>query len=196
MRKKISEIAEIQIGYQARSRKGSFLCGSSRLVQMRDLDDDGQLDTKGMLSLDLEIPDRYRIKPGDLLFQARGSRHRAFVMDPIPSDSLASNHFYIIRLFSEAVLPAYLAWWVNQPPAQAQLMSQAQRTTMTLIPREAFESLEIELPLIAVQKSIVELARLTRCERQLAMRLQDKRDALISAQCLSAATESSTAQEE
>jgi len=193
---RLKDIAGIQIGYQVRGQKGNLPGGPFRLIQMRDIDNDGRLEAEGLLPLDQDSPDRYRVESGDILFQARGSRHLAFVLDSVPPDTLASNHFYIVRVRAEGVLPAYVAWWVNQPPAQAQFVAQAQRTTMTLVPREAFESLEIDLPSLVVQQKIVELTRLSRREHQLATRLQKKRGALVGALCLRAAMQNSTNQED
>jgi len=192
---KLKDIAEIQIGYQVRGQKRNTPNGPFRLIQMRDIDDDGRLIPHGLLSLDVDGPDRYRVQSGDILFQARGSRHLAFVLDSVPPDTLASNHFYIVRVNAGTILAAYLGWWVNQPPAQARFVAQAHRTTMTLVPRLAFESLEVEIPPLAIQRRIVELNELARRQYELTTRLHEKRGALVSALCLRAVRENSTGQE-
>lgn len=200
MTQKLREIAEIQIGYQVRGQKRNVANGPYRLIQMRDVDDDAYLNAEGLASLDVDSPERYRVESGDILFQARGGRHLAFVLDSVPRDTLASNHFYIVRVHADVhadtILPAYLAWWVNQPPAQAQFVARAHRTTMTLVPREAFESLEVEIPPLAIQRKIVELNELVRRDHELTTRLHEKRDALVGALCLRAAGGNSTGRED
>jgi restriction endonuclease S subunit len=120
------------------------------------------------------------------MFQARGSRNLAFVLRGVPATTVASNHFYIVRAKSATVLPEYLAWFVNQPSAQGHLTGKAQGTTMMLVPKEAFESLEVDLPPLDVQRAIVELAELRQRERALVQNLECKRDTLIRALSLRA----------
>lgn len=190
MRLSLRDIADVQIGYQGRGRIVHDPDGRFHVLQMRDLDDDGGLKDPAKLvrmSTDREEPDRYAVGDGDVLFQARGNRNRAFVLRGIPPATLASNHFYILRKRLNTVLLPFLAWSVNQPSAQAHLSSRAQGTTIMLVPKEAFESLEIDVPPPAVQQTIVELARLREQEKALLRNLESKRDILLLNLCLAAA---------
>ena len=189
MNKTLREIADIQIGYQLPGRIPHDSAAVCRIIRMRDIDDAGCLWTEKMACFTPQRDaDRYVVSAGDVVFQARGSRNLAFVLNEVPTDTLASNHFYIVRMRSDAVLPQYLAWFVNQPSAQVHLTGKAQGTTMMLVPREAFESLEVDVPPLDVQRTIVELAALRQRERSLVENLERKRDTLIRALSLRAIT--------
>ncbi len=188
MRKLLRELAAVQIGYQLPGRIPHDSATLYRIIQMRDLDDAGGLCVEKMAYF---IPqrdaERYIVRDGDMVFQARGTRNLAFVLRDVPPDTLASNHFYIVRIRPDVVMPEYVAWFVNQPSAQAHLTGKAQGTTMMLVPKEAFESLEVEVPPLAVQRTIVEIAALRQRERGLIEHLERKRDTLIRTLCLRAA---------
>jgi hypothetical protein len=147
----------------------------------------GQVNAEMMTPLDdVRAPERYLVRDGDVVFQARGTRNLAFALRGVPAKTLASNHFYIVRMRSDAVLPEYLAWFVNQLPAQAHLTGKAQGTTMMLVSKETFETLEVDTPPLDVQRMIVELVALRQHERELVENLECRRDTLIRRLCLSA----------
>jgi len=189
MKKALKETADIQIGYQLPGRVPHDVDATYRIIRMRDIDDAGCLWTEKMAWFTPQRDaDRYAVRDGDVVFQARGSRNLAFVLRDVPAATLASNHFYIVRARSDVVLPEYLAWFVNQPSAQVHLTGKAQGTTMMLVPKEAFESLEVDVPQLKVQRTIVELAALRQRERDLVENLERKRDTLIRALSLRAIT--------
>ncbi len=85
-------------------------------------------------------------------------------------------------------MPEYLAWYINQAPAQEYLHSSARHGThMPLVPMSAFKGLEIEIPPLDKQKRIVELSDLVEKEKHLTNSIQEKRARLINAVCLKAA---------
>jgi len=187
MKKTLRGVADIQIGYQLPGRVPHDSAAAYRIIRMRDINDAGRLCTEKMAWFTPQRDAaRYAVRDGDVVFQARGSRNKAFVLRDVPTATLASNHFYIVRMRSDAVLPEFLAWFVNQPSAQTHLTGKAQGTTMMLVPKEAFESLEVDVPPLDVQRKIVELAALRQLERNLIENLELKRDTLIRALSLRA----------
>ena len=133
------------------------------------------------------IRDKYLVKKGDVLFLSRGYRSWAA---PIVDDlevTVAVSHFFVVRPKHADVLSEYLAWYINQAPAQEYLHNIARRGThMPLIPLSAFVGLKVDLPDIETQAKIVELSRLMEKEKQLLSALQEKQSHLINAVCLSA----------
>lgn len=186
----VTDIAEIQIGYQGRGRLEYDPAGGVCLLQMRDLEDDGRVrDASRLLRVaaEGESPERYGVRDGDVVFQARGSRNRAFVLRGVPPSTLASNHFYILRMRSDIMLPPFLAWALNQSPAQAHLGGMTQGTTTMLVPKDAFTTLSVAVPPPDVQRAIVQLAALREKEAQTVQNLERKRDILLRALCMRAA---------
>jgi restriction endonuclease S subunit len=83
-------------------------------------------------------------------------------------------------------MPEYLAWFLNQPPAQALLQSISQGSGTTMVSKAAFGDLAIDVPVLATQKQIVQLDQLRCKEAFLQKQIEQKRDQLVQAVCLTA----------
>ena len=189
MKLKIKDMADIQIGYQFRKKIKTEPDGTHAIIQMRDFDDNNNLNYRELSRVNLPVlPDKYLVNKNDVLFLSRGHSNFAFaITDPLERTIVAS-YFFILKVTSEKVLPEYLAWCINQAPAQKHLHSSARRGThMPLVPKSAFEDLKVHVPDIKTQKSIVELNRLLDRENKLIRTLQEKRSLLIRSLSIKAA---------
>ena len=65
------------------------------------------------------------------------------------------------------VLPEYLCWYINAPATQAQLGALAEGTSVRMISAEALKVLDVPLPALAAQRSIVQAAALAEQEQSL-----------------------------
>ncbi len=205
----LADLADIQIGYQHRDRArplGSDPAGSHRIVQIKDLDLRGEykgtvLDGGGAAPYvwpgDLDRvtpaggPTRYVVSRGDVLFLSRGKRPLAVPMRDSPRDTIASYYFYILRPDPDRVRFEYLAWYINQPAAQTFLESHQRGSHIQMIPRNAFEKLEVPLPPLRIQDRITELERLRQREQFAMERLIDARRRLVTGLALKAVTQPS-----
>ncbi len=189
MKKKITDIADIQIGYQFRKKIESADNGTNRVIQIRDFDENHILNKEFLSRVRIDKPvEEYLINKGDVLFLSRGHRNWAAPIVDDLTATIAVSHFFVIRLKQQNVLPEYLAWYINQTPAQEYLHKIARRGThMPLIPLSAFWGLTVTLPDIETQKKIVEVSRLMDKEKQILFALQGKRSQLINTICLKAA---------
>ncbi len=187
MKKKITEIADIQLGYQFRKKIEPVDDGSNWVIQIRDFDNQ-ILNKENLSRVRIDKPaEQYMINKGDVLFLSRGHRNWAAPIIHDLKDTVAVSHFFVIRLKQNTVLPEYLAWYINQTPAQEYLYNLARRGThMPLIPLSAFKELTIEIPDIMTQGKIVELSKLMEKEKRFITKLQGKRTLLINAVCLKA----------
>lgn len=71
------------------------------------------------------------------------------------------------------VLPAYLAWWLNQEPAQQHLEQNGQSSTLVRnIARPVLEATSVVLPPLPRQEQIVGLANAIQREEKLLQRLR------------------------
>jgi hypothetical protein len=118
--------------------------------------------------------ERYLVKPGDVLFISRGTRNIAAEIESVPDTTISTATFYQLKVAKERVLPAFLAWTINQPPFQAQLDEIRTGAGTPMIPRSAFAQIEVPVPDLSTQKIIVELARLQSRERALVSRLLEE----------------------
>lgn len=187
MKKKITEIADIQLGYQFRKKIEPAADGTNRVIQIRDFDNHIlKSENLSRVHIDKSV-EQYLIRKGDVLFLSRGHNNWAVPIVDDLAATVAVSHFFVIRLKQHNVLPEYLAWYINQTPAQEYLYNIARRGThMPLIPLSAFKGLAIEIPDITTQKKIVELSNLMGKEKKLLTELQEKRALLINAVCLKA----------
>ncbi|HCL81908.1 MAG TPA: hypothetical protein DHW81_06735 [Nitrospiraceae bacterium] len=184
----ITDIATVQIGYQFRERIEPVSDGTHSVIQIRDFDDNYILNPSKLVRVKIDkLSENYIVNKGDVLFLSRGHKNWAAPILEALEDTIAVSHFFIIKLHNEKVLPEYLAWYINQPPAQQFLYSLAKRGShMPIIAKGAFEGLTIEIPSIITQRKIVEISRLMKKEDQLLGDIQKKRTQLINSICLQA----------
>jgi len=201
----LKDITDIQIGYQHRDKfrpidRGST--GSHRIIQIKDLDLEDRfkgtvLERGGIApyvwpgNLYQITPsgdaDRYLVNKGDVLFLSRGQRSFAVSIAEPLENAIAAYYFYILRPDAERVLPEYLAWFINQPKAQSFLKRHQRGSHMQMISKTAFEELEVALPPLAIQRSIVKLEQLRQKEKHTMNRLANARKRLVNGIALQAA---------
>jgi hypothetical protein len=189
MKQKIKDIADIQMGYQFRGKVEPDPKGTHKVMQIRDFDEFQNLKVEGMYMVTPKgDAARYTVSKGDVLFLSRGHRNYAIhIMDHL-GNTIAASYFFILRTKTNKILPGYLAWYINQIPAQEYLHNTARRGThMPLVPLSAFVDLAIDVPDIKTQSTIVELSKLMEQERILLNQLQDRRTHLVKTACLKAA---------
>jgi len=181
MKKKITEIADVQIGYQFRKKIEPADDGTNRVIQIRDFDENHTLNREGLSRVRIDkSTEQYLIHQGDVLFLSRGHRNWAAPIIDELQNTVAAGHFFVIKVRNEIILPEYLAWYINQSPAQEYLHNIARRGThMPLVTLSAFKGLPVDVPDIATQHRIVELSRLMEREKKLLAELQEKRLLLI-----------------
>jgi restriction endonuclease S subunit len=188
MKKKIKDIADIQIGYQFRGKIEADPKGTHRVIQIRDFDEFQNLGATDLYKVNLKYDaERYLVNKGDILFLARGHRNYAIPIKDSLENTIAASYFFILRLRNESILPEYLAWFIKQAPAQAYLYNIARRGThIPMVPKSAFENMPVDIPDLEIQKTIIKLDNLLEKERSLLNQIQEKRIQFIKAICLTA----------
>lgn len=182
--KELRDVARVQPGYLSRSSVRSVPSGSHRLLQARDISPRHGLCMDAVIRFKPERnPELYRISRGDILLAARGQDHQAYLVEMELSDVLASSVFYIIRPRQDVVLPAYLAWCLNQPNMQAIIESASHGTGIGYIARPELEQLPIVVAPFDVQRRIVEIMELWQRQQSIQASIDRKREQLIQAIC-------------
>lgn len=176
----LTRICAIQSGYTARQRLSPVAEGGATAVQLGDVrtDDTCVLDRLGRYDL-TAVPERYLVRDGDVLFRSRGDRTTASAVEGLVEPAVAILPLMILRPRREAVEPRYLAWAINQPPAQRQLDVSSRGTSLRMIPRAGLDSLELDIPDLTRQRAIVALDELAERERGLSLRAAEKRRQLM-----------------
>ena len=182
MKKKIKEITSVQMGYSFRSRLEASEGGGVAIIQMKDLLDDNTVGCDGLVRINMEaMKEHHLAQRGDLIFRSRGSLTTAAVLLEDPGKAVVAAPLLRIRVTKkDLVLPEYLNWYISQRDAQIFLTSRAEGTVQKMISKQAIEDLEVALPSLEKQKTIVELAMLSTREKILLHTMADKREQYIS----------------
>ncbi|GEL51927.1 hypothetical protein ATR01nite_30020 [Acetobacter tropicalis] len=168
-------VASISAGHPFRGRIDPTEGVETAVVQMRDTSPSG-VDWASCVRTEMagrREPDW--LHPGNILFPARGNVSQAvLVNESIGSlQAVAAPHFFLLRVSRSDVLPAYLAWWLNQEPAQRHLEQNAQSSTLVRnIARPVLEATPVVLPPLHRQEQIVGLANTMQREEELLHRLR------------------------
>lgn len=175
--KKLPLSAQVTIiaGHPFRGRIEPVAGAETLVVQMRDTTPDG---VNWASCVRTTVPGRREpdwLQTGDVLFPARGNVSRAVLIDEHIGalKAVAAPHFFLLRTKKASLLPAYLAWWLNQDPVQRHLEQNAQSSTLVRnIARTVLETTPLALPPLAEQHHIAGLALAMHQEESLLMRLR------------------------
>ncbi len=182
----VKDITYIQTGLFA---KPSGI-GELVYLQSKHFDEYGQL--HAVLHPDLiadGISEKHLLKDGDVLFAAKGTKNFAAVFENHNEPSVASTSFFVIRPTDNKVIPQYLAWFLNNRNTQTLLKGQAIGTSIPSISKQVLENLEIALPSIETQKTILQITKLRNKEKSLKQEIETLREKQIQAMLLEAASQ-------
>lgn len=179
---RLPELCSIHTGYTARGRLEPTAAGGVLAIQLRDFTSEGLIDPERLTRVQLEgVADRYFVRAGDVVFRSRGERNTAAALDERLSESaLAVLPLMILRPNPEVVTPEFLAWAINQPPAQRHFDVAARGTNIRMIPRSSLDDLELDVPDIETQKRIVAFDELAERERELSQMVAEARRKMMS----------------
>ena len=137
---RLGEIASVRSGYQFRGPLRPDPAGTVRVIQIKDIADGHLAAQPDLIHVRLDrSPDPYLIQRNDVLFLSRGQRLSAIAIDQPLNATITYSYFYIVRLHPRVdVIPQYLAWYINQPTAQAFLRSVHEGSNMPLPPPTRF----------------------------------------------------------
>jgi hypothetical protein len=165
----LKEIAHIRAGHPFRGRIESLADGAARVIQMKDVDPVQGVSWGELAATELtgrKEPDW--LKPGDVLFAARGNRYYALLLDDVPFDAVPSPHFFHLTVKPGAkVLPAFLAWQINQEPAQQYLQKSSHGSMVQAINRQVLDDMPIAMLPLPQQEIVVRLQNAWRQELRL-----------------------------
>ena len=175
----LKDISEIRAGYSFRGRIKPRSGGLYSVVQIKDLDVRSFFRPAGLLRTDLtDVKSNHFVRRHDVLFVARGERKRAVVIDEIGPNTIFGSQFFGCRSMP-GIDPAFLAWFINQKPAQRYFEEHSRGSNVQIITKEVLGRLVITLPPLAIQERIAHVYRLTQEELKLVAEIQRKRSQLV-----------------
>lgn len=179
---RLADICAIHTGYTARGRLEPTAAGGVLAIQLRDISPEGAIDPQRLTRIHLDdLADRYFVRAGDVVFRSRGERNTASALDErLREPALAVLPLMVLRPKPDVVVPEYLAWAINQAPAQRHFDVAARGTNIRMIPRSSLDDLELDVPDIETQRRIVAVDALAERERQLSQLAAEARRKMMS----------------
>ncbi len=118
------------------------------------------------------------LKKGDILFQAKGNKFEAILINK-DYENLISNQIYFNIRVSQEILPEYLVWYLNSEDAKLYYEKNTSGSTVKSINKKALEQLEIEVPTLEKQTEIVNLLKGFSIEKEQTLKYLGKKEILI-----------------
>jgi restriction endonuclease S subunit len=177
---RIQDCAEVRSGFSAKSALGNEPGGTLQVITAQHLNKTEPYRYREQHKLLITPPkfnEKYLVEPGDILFMSRGANNFAVLLEEIPQPAIAPLTCYILKPKS-TVVPAYLAWCINQEPVKARLNEMRTGAGTPMIPRREFGEIVIPLPPLATQRRIANLAALQAREKVLMQQLAEETERL------------------
>lgn len=172
----LGRIAVISAGYPFRGKIDELPNGEVAVIQMRNADPLTGIDWPNLSRVELpRASTKAFLDKGDIILSTRGGRNIAYCIEGRQGKVVCSPHFFVIRANLGAVLPEFLAWQLNQKPAQEHFAAGATGSYILNLKREVVEQLPIVVPRLAEQQRIVEFEKAAKAERALLTRLIENR---------------------
>jgi len=181
--RELQDILDIISGHSFRGSVKDLPSGKVCVVQMRDVDETWGVDWGSAAKTNLAGKrEPHYLQPGDVLLLARGSRNHAVHLEEVPCQAVCSPHFFLLRVKPGAgLLPAFLAWQLNQAPAQQYFETAAEGSWQRSIRKPLLAALPLVVPTMARQAQVAALARLARQEAETYRQLMDNRQRMLDA---------------
>lgn len=164
--KTLKSLAEIQTGYTFRSNLSEYSSGNTAVLQSKDLPDSLTVTNKDTtVSIASVSHSTAFVKTNDLVFAARGKFQASVVQTDEPL--LVASSLYILRPDTSQVLPDYLAIVLNSSENQQKFHAMSKTTTVATVSKKDLESIEVVVPSLKTQKTLVALYHNITAQKQL-----------------------------
>jgi len=177
---RIADCAELLPGYALKARLENEPEGTHQVILGKHLPDDisySYISKHETLVTPRGNVDKYLVSKGDVLFVSRGIKNRAVLINEVPSLTVASAVFYILKP-KDGIEPAYLSWCLNQPQIMAKIDQIRTGAGTPIVQRSEFGDIVIPLPSMERQKQLAALGGLMAKEQILRRRLLEESEKL------------------
>ncbi len=166
----LASVCEILPGYPFRGKVPEAEGSDIRVVQIKDVSVELGIRWDGCQTTTLTgKKDPGWLRPGDVLFVAKGNRNFAVSVDhsieQAAIQAVAAPVFYLLRCHTQ-LLPEYLAWWLNQEPSQRYFEQNAEGSQVKSIRRSVLAETPLALPALRQQAALAALQQNLRQQQQ------------------------------
>jgi restriction endonuclease S subunit len=182
----LKHIATVQTGIYAQT----ISTGSVVYLQAKHFDENGHFYRKVKPDLPLDNQTgKHLLNDGDIIFAAKGSKNFAAQYENKNGPCVASSTFLVIKLndkFRSIVLSDYLVWFINHQRTQEWLKAKARGSSIPSISKNDLQDLEIIIPSIEKQKTILKIDSLHKKEQSIIKKIQSLKDKYLRYRLISA----------
>lgn len=174
MKQKIGNLAEISLGFAVQGSVKPDPDGNVRIVRPANGNERLSIDWEGVVCASLPPKRKLRyLKSGDVLFQAIGKGHPAYLVEDVPEGppAIAHQHFILIRSHADWLDPGFLVLVLNSDSAQAFLRERASGASGKVVNQRVLRDFEVPCLSLPEQLQWVQRWRL-RCAEIEALRAE------------------------
>lgn len=180
MQKALKEITDIQAGFSFRGSIPVSKNGNYRVIQIKDISPDGFIRKDNLVRTEIDfIKPEYLTYENDVLFTSRGLNRRAAIVDKESENAIFVSQLYALKIKTEDILPEYLAWYINQKPAEEFFEANASASYIQNIRQDVLGRLPVFLPSVETQRKIIEMHQLSLREKEIMERVLAKRQQIM-----------------
>jgi restriction endonuclease S subunit len=151
--------------------------GDLSVILPRDISNGQLITTPVIINSDsVSSVEKHRLKPGEILIVNKGFKFGTFLYNQSPVNAIATSSFFVIATDHQKLLPGFLLWYLNQPPAREYFASNAFGSTIPSITLHVLTNLNIPDISLSKQRYVVDLLVEVEREQRLLKELTTKRE--------------------
>lgn len=179
---KLKDVVDTAAGYPLRGAVEALEPGDVSLVQLKNATSGGEIAWNEVPRV--KLPSRREpawLRDRDLIFSSRGTKTLAYALREVPPKAVCAPQFFVLSPKTKTVMSEFLAWQMNQKPAQDYFQREATGSYIQNIRRSALEDLPIVIPPLHVQELVVNFWRAAQRERATFNQLIENRNQQLDA---------------
>ena len=158
-----------------------------QVIQVGDIRLDGTLESNALIqSFYHRAYEKFIVKSGDIIFRGRGGCAATLVAQ-MSQLKLAASPLIIIRLKTNMLLAEYLTWFLNSKEAARYFARFSQGSVSKAVGIKELQQINVPIPSIEKQKTIVRFSSCLDEELTLLKKLQLYRETLVTKKLLQTA---------
>lgn len=172
----LKDFASVEQGFQFREMVRDDPSGEIKLIQIKNVLPDVPIRYETLIKIYLKkLKESQLVKNGDVLFISRAERKIAVALTKPPNNVTVGAQFFIIRVLDERLEPEYLAWYINQTPAQEYIEKHSKGSNVQIINKHDTLHLPVIVPPKEKQQLIVQVHKLREREARLVHEIEECR---------------------
>ncbi|NLL02646.1 MAG: hypothetical protein GX265_06495 [Mollicutes bacterium] len=123
--------------------------------------------------------EKYFLKKGYIIFQAKGNKFEAVLIDKDYENLISIQSYFNLSVNEKLVVPEYLCWYLNNRISKQYFDINSSGATVKAITKKVLETIEIILPSLEKQKEISKLVSNFYIEKGKTLEYLEKKELLI-----------------